>query len=222
MVTPLNLNDKTYSINSISRQYTEQEIQEQVRGKWYETSVPEVGVVIDAGANIGLYSLYMSEFAKTVYSIEPYTQSYDYLIQNIKENKKENIKPFKLALTGISGDRTLYTSFREDNPSGFSLLPVGKKLEIVKTKTIAQFITDEKINTVHILKMDIEGLEQEVLSADDFGDVSSKILCIVGEYHLQCPNLQEVLEYQGFDYSVKSNGIFTAIRKVKNIILPHQ
>jgi len=184
--------------------------------------MPEVGTVIDAGACIGVYSLYMSEFAKQIYSIEPLTRNYDYLATNILENKRTNIKPYKLALAGTEGDRYIYSSFNPNDPSGSSLLTVGKVLETVKTKTLAQFMKDEKIELVHILKMDIEGLEQEVFSADDFGDVAKRILCIVGEYHLQCPNLREVLEYHGYEYTFHPRGMFTAIRKVKkvDILLP--
>jgi FkbM family methyltransferase len=224
MVTPLQLNGKNYSLNSYSTQYAQKEVNEQVRCKWYEAPVHEVGTVIDAGANIGLYSLYMSESAKTIYAIEPYSKSYAYLAQNIKDNKKTNIKPFNIALSGISGNRTMYASFHPDDPAGYSLLAMGNKLETVKSKTLAEFMKEEKIDVVHILKTDIEGLEQEVFSADDFGDVASKILCIVGEFHLQCPNLKDVLDYHGFDYIQKSNGLFTATRKVKkaDLISPHE
>lgn len=222
MVSPLQLNGKTYSINSLSHPFFQAQINEMVKSKWYEVPIPEVGTIIDAGANIGLYSLYMSEFAKTVYAIEPFTQSYDFLKKNIEDNKKENIKAYKIGFAGTSGTRTIYSSFTPNDPSGFSLLPVGNPLEKVHTKTIAEFMRDEKIDLVHIFKTDIEGLEQEIFSSDDFGDVAPKILTIVGEYHLQCPNLREVLEYHGYDYSVKANGIFTAVRSVKktDILLP--
>ncbi len=219
MVTPLQVNDKKYSINHDPGPYIQHQINELVRRKWYEAPMPEIGTVIDAGANIGVYSLYISEFAKKVYSIEPYTKSYDYLVQNIKENKRENIKPYKLALAGTSGDRFLNTSYDSKNPCGYSLLPVGDRVETVKTKTIAQFMKVEKIDVVHILKTDIEGAEQEVFSADDFGEVASKILCIVGEYHIQCRALKEVLEYHGYDYSVNNRGMYLAIRKPVDILL---
>ena len=220
MVTPLQVNDKEYSINYPTGFAMQNQINEITRRKWYEVPIPEVGVVIDAGANVGIYSLYMSEFAKQVYSIEPYTKSYEYLELNIKENKRQNIHPHKLALAGTEGKRTLYSSYNPQDPSGYSLLPVGHSVETVKTKTIAQFMKDEKIPLVHILKTDIEGAEQEVFSADDFGDVARKILCITGEYHIQCRNLQEVLKYHGYDYSVSPRGVYTAVRRIEKIEIP--
>lgn len=225
MLTPIQINEKKYSINYPPDFNMQGQINEIARRKWYESPIPEVGTVIDAGANMGIYSLYISEFAKQVYSIEPCTKSYEYLSTNILDNKKENIKPYKIALAGTPGDRYLYSSYNPQDTSGYSLLPVGKMIETVKTKTLAQFMKDEKIELVHILKTDIEGLEQEVFSADDFGDVASKILSIVGEYHIQCRNLQEVLEYHGFEYHQNARGMYTAIRKVTpgkvDILLPH-
>ena len=225
MITPLVINDKKYSLNHHRDFPVQAQISELARRKWYEVPIPEVGTIIDAGANIGSYSLYMSAFAKKVYAIEPLKVNYDYLATNVIDNKKDNIKPYKLAFAGTNGKRYMYTSYNKADVSAYSLLPVGELSEIVETKTIAQFMKDEDISLVHILKTDMEGLEQEVFSADDFGDVASKILCIVGEYHIQCRNLQEVLEYHGYDYSVSFNGMYTAIRKVipskVNILLPN-
>jgi FkbM family methyltransferase len=215
MVTPLVINEKKYSLNHPRDFPVQAQINEMVRRKWYEAPMPEIGTVIDAGACLGVYSLYISEFAKKVYSIEPYTPSYDYLAQNIKENKKDNIRHYKLALAGTPGTRYLYTSYNKADTSAYSLLPVGEKAEIVKTKTLAKFIKDEGIDVVHILKTDMEGLEQEVFSADDFHDIAPKILCIVGEYHIQCRNLKEIMEWHGYDYSVNGQGMFLAIRKTK-------
>jgi hypothetical protein len=89
----------------------------------------------------------------------------------------------------------------------------GKRLEVVKCKTLAQFIKEEGIPIVHILKTNIECGEQEVFSAPDFGEVAEKILCIVGEYPQPIPNLKEILEYHGYDFSLNGRNVFTAIRK---------
>mgnify|MGYP002813246695 CR=1 FL=1 len=226
MVTPLSLNGKNYSIHHPQGFPLQAQVNELVRRKWYECPMPEIGTVIDAGANLGVYSLYISEFAKKVYAIEPYTPAYDYLAQNIKENKKDNIKHYRFALAGTPGTRFLYTSYNKADTSAYSLLPVGEKAEIVKTKTLAKFIKDEKIEVVHILKTDIEGAEQEVFSADDFHDIAPKILCIVGEYHIQCRDLQEIMEWHGYDYTTNNRGMYLAIRKVipgkVDILLPHE
>lgn len=222
MLTPLQINEKNYSINHDQGFPIQAHINELIRKKWYECPMPEIGTVIDAGASLGVYSLYISEFAKQVYSIEPYSKSYEYLQQNIQDNKKLNIKTYNMALAGTRGKRVLYSSYNPADPSGYSLLPVGKPIETVKSKTLGEFMDKENIQLVHILKTDIEGLEQEVFSADDFGDYAKRILCITGEYHIQCRNLQEVLEYHGFDYSESPRGMYTAIRKVKkvDILLP--
>lgn len=222
MTTPLQVNEKNYSIHHAPDFNLQVQINEIVRKKWYECPMPEIGTVIDAGACIGVYSLYISAFAKHVHAIEPYTKHYEYLEKNVFENKIGNIKTHKLALAGTHGKRYLYSSYRPEDSNGYSLLPVGKMVEIVKTKTLGEFMTENKIPLVSILKTDIEGLEQEVFSAEDFGDFAPRILCITGEYHIQCRNLQEVLEYHGYSYSESPRGMYTAIRNVKKveILLP--
>jgi len=215
MVTPVQVNEQKYAIHAYPCGFLKKQLDELVRARWYDAPINEVGTVIDLGANIGLYSLYMSEFAKKVHAVECYSPTFEYLLKNIAENKKDNIVPHKFAVAGDKGERYLYSSFVPSDVSAYSLLPVGDKVEKIKTKTLAQFIKEEKIDTVHILKTDIEGLEQEVFSADDFGDVAKHILCIVGEYHIQCKNLAEVLDYHGFTFSVNPRGMFTAIKRVK-------
>jgi len=51
-------------------------------------------IVIDAGANVGIFSLYASMLgAKKVYAFEPVKETYDILVKNIKMNKENKIIP---------------------------------------------------------------------------------------------------------------------------------
>ena len=50
------------------------------------------GLVIDAGAHVGLFSLIAANFANTVIAIEPNKKNYNLLRRNVQHNKADNIK----------------------------------------------------------------------------------------------------------------------------------
>jgi len=61
--------------------------------------IKDESVVIDVGANIGVFSIYAVSESKNskVYSYEPMKTSYDLLLKNIELNNLENsIRPFNL------------------------------------------------------------------------------------------------------------------------------
>jgi predicted RNA methylase len=55
-------------------------------------------VVVDAGANIGIHSMYLSRFAKTIYAFEPIPQTFAWLKETIHLNARTNIVPVNSAL----------------------------------------------------------------------------------------------------------------------------
>ncbi|MEO7768245.1 MAG: FkbM family methyltransferase, partial [Ferruginibacter sp.] len=63
-------------------------------------------IVIDIGANIGVFSLYAARCgAKKVYAFEPNKKSYEILLNNIKVNNLEKIIiPFNLAVGSSDGE----------------------------------------------------------------------------------------------------------------------
>ncbi|MCS7121544.1 MAG: FkbM family methyltransferase [Archaeoglobaceae archaeon] len=55
-------------------------------------------VVVDAGAHVGLFTIYASRKAKKVIAIEPNPKNYSLLELNIKRNNLKNVKAIKKAL----------------------------------------------------------------------------------------------------------------------------
>src|SRR6266404_5092756 len=63
-------------------------------------------IIIDAGANQGFFSLYASEFAKTIYAIEPSVKHIEVLKEMIRYNKLEDIvlpRQFALSIKDNKG-----------------------------------------------------------------------------------------------------------------------
>ena len=71
-------------------------------------------VVFDVGANIGIYSLGFSKINNvTVYSFEPFVESYQFLSKNISFNNVKNIKAFNFGLTDKKQKLTMGSPLRK-------------------------------------------------------------------------------------------------------------
>lgn len=137
------------------------------------------GVVIDAGANIGLWSKYiLSRNPKQVYCLEPNQKALRDLTENMRENHNVIIVPKAIS----TSDGTI--KFYEDRNSLISsIFPSGDGHEIeVESITFQTFLNDYKVETVDLFKMDIEGAEFSII--DSFGkNEFEKIDSFLIEYH---------------------------------------
>lgn len=141
--------------------------------KGYEFQVSQVPkVIIDAGANIGLASIYFSNKypdAKII-SIEAEKSNFDLLEQNV--NRYSNITPVFAALWGEDKEINLI-----DPGSGkWGFRTQAKNLadhddsnvcHHIQGITISTLMKQYNLNHVDILKVDIEGAEREVFKNAD-------------------------------------------------------
>ncbi len=140
--------------------------------------------IIDIGANIGLFTLWMYPYAKEIYAYEPSKQHFETFTKLIEFNKLDKVKAFQLALSDKDGEATFYHS---PNTTAFSLQNVSndtKDSETVKTVSIATLLKD--IPHVDILKVDVEGAEGTAFGNEEFDKVAFKIDNIIMEYHQWC------------------------------------
>ena len=123
-------------------------------------------VVIDIGANIGYYTLLLSNLVGNegkVFAFEPDPYNYNLLCKNIKVNGCRNVIPVQKAVFGKSGKTELFLD--KSNLGGHSLSEanVDKRASItVEATSLDDYFknTDYKID---IVKMDVQGSEMEVL-----------------------------------------------------------
>jgi FkbM family methyltransferase len=127
--------------------------------------VSKESVVIDIGANIGLHSVYFSNWASNgmVFSFEPAHNTFTKLVKNI--NKHQNVFPLNIALSDESGLKTFYETI--DNAySGFkdtkrkSIKSVSKILAY----NLDDFFNKIELDRIDLIKIDVEGSEQEVVT----------------------------------------------------------
>jgi len=123
-------------------------------------------VFIDAGANVGIYTLAAGTIvgeAGRVLAYEPSAQSFPLLEKNIALNGLTNVRAFPAALAQKNGRTWLH---RGPNPTLNSLGkdPSWKEDgEEIVTKTLDQALHQTGIDRVDVIKMDVQGAEELVL-----------------------------------------------------------
>lgn len=138
-------------------------------------------IIVDAGANIGMASLYFATkypYARII-AIEPEISNFAILAQNVAAYP--NIVPIHAALWNRDGGIGVNTpeSFENlQNKVGF-VVREGQGVP-VRAITLRTLMREMGIPSIDILKVDIEGAEKEVFDACDWMDT---INCLMIELH---------------------------------------
>jgi len=138
-------------------------------------------VVIDAGANIGAFSLFVQKKfnVKKIYCIEPFKPNFVQLKKNLKINHLEQAcKPSLLALGDKNKDVFLQTGLLEDS---VYVTKVNTGLIASQIK-ISTFCRLNSIQHIDLLKLDVEGAEYCILN-EDIKFLSKHVAQIILEYH---------------------------------------
>ena len=139
--------------------------------------------IIDAGAQAGFFVLYCRSLNPdiNIYAIEPDENNFQVLEDNLELNNIKNVEVIPGAFAGKSGLRDFYISSDTHNHSLFKILtPQITKASKVKTYSLDDFLKQEGLDQVSLLKLDIEGAEYEVLNSFNYWQ---KVDNIVLEYH---------------------------------------
>lgn len=143
--------------------------------------LPRGAVVIDIGANIGMFSLHVAadHGAARVYAFEPFPESFALLKRNAERNRLDAIQPIPLAIAGQAGSRELHMQGRHGVHSLFGTAGEAVRIECI---TLADAFARWDIQRCDFLKLDCEGAEYEILLAAP-SDVYARIQRLALEYH---------------------------------------
>lgn len=124
-------------------------------------------VLLDIGANIGLYSLYASKIIGDngkIISFEPFEQNFQSFTKNISLNSFTNIQVEKKAVGAENGTINLYYNQDEKNLGMVSTQSIENSIsEKVLIISIDQFLEASKTKKIDFVKIDIEGHEFKAL-----------------------------------------------------------
>ena len=123
-------------------------------------------VFIDIGANVGVHSLFMSNFCSQVHSFEPYQKVRERLIHNMQLNQINNIIVHDIGL----GSKDEYLDFfvpigAHQGEGSFLSEHRGDSKLIGKLKVVNgdSYISRLQLNNIGLIKIDVEGFEKDVL-----------------------------------------------------------
>jgi FkbM family methyltransferase len=136
----------------------------------YETDVTELFLsvvssemtVVDLGANIGYYTLLASRLAGAegrVYAFEPDFEAYKYLQRNVSRNQCTNVA----AIHKAAGNTVGTLSFIRPGPERGFVSHSGPQAISIDAVTLDAFFGQLGWPAVHLIKMDIEGSEEQAL-----------------------------------------------------------
>jgi len=126
------------------------------------------GVVVDAGANVGITAVYLARHADKVYAFEPVPQTFKALQETIALNKSTNIEPVNSALGETKGELEMQI-FPEDK-SGWNSAYVPRTDEsapVNTTKVPMITLDDFGLERIGFMKIDVEGYELPLLKGAD-------------------------------------------------------
>ena len=119
-------------------------------------------VFVDAGASIGLMSLFASQCVGSgrVLSFEPLPLRHALLAQSIVINRRTNITAFPFGLGACAREISIFT----DRVSPSMIPQAGStRSELTRIERLGDVLAREKVRTVRMLKIDVEGFELDVL-----------------------------------------------------------
>jgi len=175
-------------------------------------------IVIDIGANIGIFSIRAGKKASLgkVFCFEPEPRNFEILNKNIRVNNMESL--FVVKQKAVA-DTVRFTRFYFDeyNSGGGSLYntEIGKKSGLleVRTTTLNDIFEYYKIKQCDVLKLDCEGAEGEILTSTN-PEIFPKIKSMAIEWH---PDLNKITLNELRDF-LKKNGFQTDFQKKTDIL----
>lgn len=151
----------------------------------YHVDIPPPKVIIDLGANVGVASIsFALRWPDTrILAIEPNPPTYKRLVESTRSFP--NITCVNCAVGGHDGFVQFYSSSNHQS-SSLRAGDLGAQICTVLQKTLRTVMREANVQTVDLLKFDIEGAEDELFLELD---VLGAIRAFVGEVH---PHLMRI------------------------------
>lgn len=136
-------------------------------------------VMIDGGANIGLFSVYLNKSCKKIYAIEPTPEHAEVIKEFCSAFDIKNIETHELAFNNFNG----FCSFTVDE-TNTTTNHIHHTGPLIRCMPILDFIKSTGEKEITLLKLDIEGGERaSVLEDPSFEEASSLCKNIYMELH---------------------------------------
>lgn len=165
----LDLHDRIQAIFYLTNLYETKTLNAALRILSQQKSNP---VILDVGANVGLLSLQIKNRIPTaqIHMFEADPTVYRQLEKNISLNQVTGLKLNNLAVSASNGDTLTFVKSQLSTESGWGRIEndenrnhLTEKFQ-VRSISIDQYLKENEIDHVDLLKIDVEGAETLVLS----------------------------------------------------------
>lgn len=148
-----------------------------IEGDWEKTSLhiwiavaKDARVILDIGANTGAYSLIAKSVNPNarVIAFEPLPKAIEFFKKNCDLNKFD-VTLYGKALSNFEGEAVVHLETSEDFAYAVA---VNRKLQVpeiktrelvIQTTTLKKVIEEQRLDSIDLIKIDVEGHEAEVL-----------------------------------------------------------
>lgn len=198
---------------------------------YYFTADTREPLIIDCGSNIGLALLYF----KTLYpkariiGFEPGPETFPILEKNVMQNHLTNVTIENKAVAKKAGQITFYTSKESPAIGGWSVQGSESNQAYqahthpVEATPLSLYITQP----VDLLKIDIEGAEDDVIEGLAESGKLSLVKRIILEYHHHMVDVDQdrfshvlrVFEDHGFGYQFNYVEVAVPEKKQRNVLI---
>jgi FkbM family methyltransferase len=165
-------------------------------------------IILDIGANIGIFTLYAARKAPAarIIAVEPFPDTRERLEELVETNHlRDRVTILNCAVTGTAGERTMESA--KGMPSQYRRIyspetatlnashrgPAGAKQDDngvpVRSETLAHVLDHARVTIVDLVKMNIHGSEYDVLLHTDPG-VLQHCRQIAVQYHELPPEMR--------------------------------
>jgi len=225
-----------YSLSHRETEYIYSEIFSEQQYVQNNIVVREGDCIFDVGANIGLFVLFINQFKKNlkIFAFEPIEPVFTVLSNNIELHNLTNVSLFKYGL-GSEDDANRVFIFYPNMPGNSTERPKEKivqrdvMIDVIgqeqtdyffknsqevsgEIRTLSRAIEDLSIDSIDLLKIDVEGEELAVIQGIEPNDWI-KIKQIVAEVHdidNRLEEFQSILQNYGFEVTIEKNALVPA------------
>ncbi len=161
----------------------------------FGVTLSEGDYVVDAGANIGMFSVIASGVIGTkgiIFAFEPLKEISDILEENAARNNCTNIITENKIIGEVNKDVDFYYNLETSyNAASKTIKHVGDKVAHLEQITLDEYVARNNITKIDFIKADIEGAERDLLKGGEETIKRFKPKLALRTYHL--PDDKEVL-----------------------------
>lgn len=192
--------------------------------RWIE-SMPEGSVLVDVGANVGMYTIFSAATRKaTVFAFEPESQNFALLNSNIASNRLgDRVTAYPLALSDrTQADKLFLSEFKPGGSChsiaesvGFDLKP--RTVSFAQgsfSTTLDQLVESGAVPVPDYIKLDVDGFEHKVIEGARKTLANPKVRSVIVELNTHLAEHRGAVELlQGMGFTYDEAQVTGALRK---------